>query len=135
MGLFFIYSLKVAFCLIAFYLVFKLLLSKETFHTFNRCVLLLVMVISILLPWLKVTTAEPTAIEEIEEDPDDKVSIMAINGSIEVGDTHGQWVYVYDVYGTLWYKSPAAPYGVSLPGPRVYIVRVGKTVRKVFVDR
>ena len=82
-----------------------------------------------------VATAEPTAIEEIEEDPDDKVSIMAINGSIEVGDTHGQWVYVYDVYGTLWYKSPAAPYGVSLPGPRVYIVRVGKTVRKVFVDR
>ena len=64
MGLFFIYSLKVAFCLIAFYLVFKLLLSKETFHTFNRWVLLLVMVVSILLPWLKVTTAEPTAIAE-----------------------------------------------------------------------
>lgn len=78
MGLFFIYSLKVAFCLIAFYLVFKLLLSKETFHTFNRWVLLLVMVVSILLPWLKVSTAEPTAIAE------GMISLESIIASAEV---------------------------------------------------
>lgn len=78
MGLFFIYSLKVAFCLIAFYLVFKLLLSKETFHTFNRWVLLLVMVVSILLPWLKVTTAEPTAIAE------GMISLESVIASAEV---------------------------------------------------
>ena len=78
MGLFFIYSLKVAFCLIAFYLVFKLLLSKETFHTFNRWVLLLVMVVSILLPWLKLTTAEPTAIAE------GMISLESIIASAEV---------------------------------------------------
>ena len=78
MGLFFIYSLKVAFCLIAFYLVFKLLLSKDTFHTFNRWVLLLVMVVSILLPWLKVTTAEPTAIAE------GMISLESIIASAEV---------------------------------------------------
>ena len=78
MGLFFIYSLKVAFCLIAFYLVFKLLLSKDTFHTFNRWVLLLVMAISILLPWLKVTTAEPTAIAE------GMISLESIIASAEV---------------------------------------------------
>ena len=64
MGLFFIYSLKVAFCLIAFYLVYKLLLSKETFHAFNRVALLTVVVVSILIPFLKVTTAEPAAIAE-----------------------------------------------------------------------
>ena len=58
--MFFIYSLKVGFCLIAFYLFFKLLLSKETFHTFNRMVLLAVMGVSLLIPWLKMTTAEPT---------------------------------------------------------------------------
>ena len=78
MGLFFIYSLKVAFCLIAFYLVFKLLLSKETFHTFNRWVLLLVMVVSILLPWLKVTTADSTAIAE------GMISLESIIASAEV---------------------------------------------------
>ena len=84
MGLFFIYSLKVAFCLIAFYLVFKLLLSKETFHTFNRWVLLLVMVVSILLPWLKVTTAEPTAIAE------GMISLESIIASAEVVNDDAQ---------------------------------------------
>ena len=81
MGLFFIYSLKVAFCLIAFYLLFKLLLSKETFHSFNRLVLLLVMVVSILLPWVKVTTAEPTAIAE------GMISIESVIASAEVVDS------------------------------------------------
>lgn len=81
MGLFFIYSLKVAFCLIAFYLLFKLLLGKETFHSFNRLVLLLVMVVSILLPWVKVTTAEPTAIAE------GMISIESAIASTEVVDS------------------------------------------------
>ena len=64
MGLFFIYSLKVGLCLIAFYLVYKLLLSKETFHTFNRLALLTVIAVSVLIPWLKVTTAEPTTLTQ-----------------------------------------------------------------------
>ena len=81
MGLFFIYSLKVAFCLIVFYLLFKLLLGKETFHSFNRLVLLLVMVVSILLPWVKVTTAEPTAIAE------GMISIESVIASTEVVDS------------------------------------------------
>ncbi len=81
MGLFFIYSLKVAFCLIAFYLLFKLLLSKETFHSFNRLVLLLIMVVSILLPWVKVTTAEPTEIAE------GMISIESVIASAEVVDS------------------------------------------------
>jgi TonB family protein len=71
----------VAFCLIAFYLLFKLLLSKETFHSFNRLVLLLVMVVSILLPWVKVTTAEPTAIAE------GMISIESVIASAEVVDS------------------------------------------------
>ena len=36
LGLFFIYSLKVALCLMAFYLLHKLLLSQEKLHVFNR---------------------------------------------------------------------------------------------------
>ena len=35
-----IYSLKVGVCLAVFYLFFKLLLSRETFHRFNRIVVL-----------------------------------------------------------------------------------------------
>ncbi len=55
MGLFFIYSLKVALCLTAFYLVYKLLLSRETFFGFNRVVLLGIIGVSLLLPLVRFT--------------------------------------------------------------------------------
>ena len=55
MGLFFIYSLKVALCLTAFYLVYKLLLSRETFFGFNRAVLLGIIGVSLLLPSVRFT--------------------------------------------------------------------------------
>ena len=42
MGLFFIYILKASVCLALFYLFYKVLLSKETFHRFNRLALLTV---------------------------------------------------------------------------------------------
>ena len=40
MGVFFIYILKSSVCLVLFYLFFRLLPSKETFHRFNRMALL-----------------------------------------------------------------------------------------------
>ena len=54
-----IYQIKVGICLIAFYLVWKLLLSRETFHRFNRVALLMVMAIALVLPWIKVTLDSP----------------------------------------------------------------------------
>lgn len=45
-----IYSLKVGACLAVFYLFFKLLLSRETFHRLNRMLLLAAMVLSFVLP-------------------------------------------------------------------------------------
>lgn len=82
-----------------------------------------------------VATAEPAAIEEIEEEPEIELNIVGIDGTIYIqGDTHGMWTFIYDVYGNLWYERPAVNNWISLPGPRVYIVRVGKTVRKVFVN-
>ena len=50
-----IYSLKVGGCLAVFYLFFKLLLSRETFHRFNRIVLLGAMVLSFVLPLCVIT--------------------------------------------------------------------------------
>ena len=82
-----------------------------------------------------VATAEPDAIEEIEEDDEPKLTIVGLDGTIYIGgDTHGMWTFIYDVYGNLWYERPAVNNWISLPGPRVYIVRVGKTVRKVFLN-
>ena len=79
-----------------------------------------------------VATAEPAA---IEEEPEIELNIVGIDGTIYIqGDTHGLWIFIYDVYGNLWYERPAVNNWISLPGPRVYIVRVGNTVRKVFVN-
>ena len=50
-----IYQIKVGLCLIAFYLLWKLLLSRETFHRFNRVALLTVMVLALVLPWIRLT--------------------------------------------------------------------------------
>ena len=56
MGVFFIYILKSSVCLVLFYLFFRLLLSKETFHRFNRMALLGVLFFSLLIPCIEVTT-------------------------------------------------------------------------------
>ena len=50
-----IYQIKVGICLIAFYLLWKLLLSRETFHRFNRVALLTVMALAFVLPWVKLS--------------------------------------------------------------------------------
>ncbi|MBR5170513.1 MAG: TonB family protein [Muribaculaceae bacterium] len=58
-----IYQIKVGLCLIAFYLLWKLLLSRETFHRFNRVALLVVMALAMVLPWVKLSldVAAPVA--------------------------------------------------------------------------
>lgn len=50
-----LYSLKVGACLAVFYLFFKLLLSRETFHRLNRIVVLAAMVLSFVLPLCVIT--------------------------------------------------------------------------------
>ena len=52
MGTFFAYTLKAALCLIAYYLFYKLLFSKETFHRFNRIALVTLMLLSLVLPFI-----------------------------------------------------------------------------------
>ena len=83
-----------------------------------------------------VATAQVTAIKEIEEEkPEAHLNIVGLDGTIYIqGDTHGLWTFIYDVYGNLWYERPAVNNWISLPGPRVYIVKVGDMVRKVFLN-
>ncbi len=61
--MFLMYQIKVGLCLIAFYLVWKLLLSRETFHRFNRVALLVIMAVALLLPWVRLSldVAAPVA--------------------------------------------------------------------------
>ncbi|WP_334168477.1 TonB family protein [Phocaeicola paurosaccharolyticus] len=62
MGLLFVYILKSSFSLALFYLFYKLLLNHDTFHRFNRIMLLALIVISALLPLVSTTIAHPTQI-------------------------------------------------------------------------
>ena len=67
MGIFFVYILKTSVCLAMFYLFYRLLLSKETFHRFNRVALLGVLVLSCLIPMIEVTTHDASAFLVLEE--------------------------------------------------------------------
>ena len=51
---FLIYMLKTALCLSVFYLFYRFWLSKETFHRFNRMVLIGLILVAFVIPSLKV---------------------------------------------------------------------------------
>ena len=59
-----IYQIKVGLCLIAFYLLWKLLLSRETFHRFNRVALLTVMALALVLPWIRFSLDTPAPVAQ-----------------------------------------------------------------------
>jgi len=65
MGAFFIYMLKSSVCLVLFYLFFRLLLSKETFHRFNRAALLGVLFFSLLIPCIEMTTRHQVEVQQV----------------------------------------------------------------------
>ena len=56
---FLIYDGKVAIALLVFYLFYRFLLKKETFHRFNRLVLVGTAVLSFLLPLCIITIYKP----------------------------------------------------------------------------
>ena len=64
MGIFFVYILKSSVCLVVFYLFYRLLLARETFHRFNRVALLSILLLSCLLPLVEVTVEEQTEVHQ-----------------------------------------------------------------------
>ena len=63
---FLIYDLKVAALVAVFYMFYRLLLSRETFHTVNRLVLLLTAVASFLLPLCVITIHQTVEVPMVE---------------------------------------------------------------------
>ena len=69
MTLLLLYLLKVSLCIAAFYLVYTVTLSRETFFRLNRFVLLLAVILSIILPvWTLTITKEIIASPEIGQE-------------------------------------------------------------------
>lgn len=60
MGAFFAYILRSAICLVLFYLGYRLLLNRDTFHRFNRYALLSGFVLAALLPFVRVAVEQPS---------------------------------------------------------------------------
>ena len=66
MGTLLIYILKSAVCLAVFYLFYKLLMSRETFHRFNRFSLLGLMIICSIIPFAKISMDTPDETVQVE---------------------------------------------------------------------
>ena len=84
-----IYQIKVGLCLIAFYLLWKLLLSRETFHRFNRVALLTVMVLALVLPWVRLSlnvaapvTQQMVVLEDLIVTPNGQVAAQQSSWSV-----------------------------------------------------
>lgn len=81
-------------------------------------------------------TVAPSAVRQLPADlVDDQPQIYAHDGVIHItGDNTGRWVRVFDTIGRLQFSSPAMSGEVTgLDRNRVYIVVVGRTVKKVFL--
>ncbi|GHV16690.1 hypothetical protein FACS1894169_10760 [Bacteroidia bacterium] len=64
MGDFFVYILKSAACLVVFYLFFRLLLNRDTFHRFNRIAVLCILVLSVIVPFCNIHMDTQTQVNQ-----------------------------------------------------------------------
>ncbi|MBO5678422.1 MAG: TonB family protein [Bacteroidaceae bacterium] len=102
MGAFLAYTLKSAFCLTLFYPAYRLMLSKETFHRFNRIALLALLALSALLPLLSstlpansVTMTMPQVIPTLQPQSIDTVQEVASAPLTTLSWTHALlWIYL-----------------------------------------
>lgn len=138
MGEFFIYSIKVSLCLAAFYLLYKLLLSRDTFHTFNRVTLLSFILLSLVLPWVHVPVDTPTMVYDGRV----QVEQLLITGVVDKGPSPSGLTAIQVLF--LVYVAGAAFFLVretaSLIGLYRFIsgkeyVRTDDGVRIIIVDR
>ncbi len=89
MGIFFIYILKSAVCLSLFYLFYWWLLSKETFHRFNRVALLGILGLSTLIPFIEVTTGRESEVHQAMMDLEQLLSMSESRSRAGEGTTPG----------------------------------------------
>ena len=65
MTTFFLYLMKSVLCLTLFYPFYMVLLSRETFHRFNRMALISILLASAVIPACRITTEEPMLLSQL----------------------------------------------------------------------
>ena len=91
---FLIYQGKTAIILAVFYMFYRLLLSKDTFHRFNRIILLGTAALSFVLPLCVITIHEVVMIPAVQSTPQvfENATIGSVEGVAEVSEPI--WPYV-----------------------------------------
>lgn len=82
MGVFLVYILKSAFCLALLYSFYRLLMSEETFHRFNRVALLALLVMSFALPLITFGEGPIVEVGEMAMNAESAVAIDAADANM-----------------------------------------------------
>lgn len=85
------YDAKAAVALLVFYLFYRFLLKKETFHRFNRIVLVGTAVLSFLLPLCIITIHKPVEMEPVVPEPVVVAADMATQESVPLVEPNLPW--------------------------------------------
>ena len=90
MGIFFIYILKSAICLSLFYLFYRLLLSRETFHRLNRMALLGILFLSLSIPIIELTTTRGSEVHQAVQTVEHLLVMVETMNSVDVATTQSE---------------------------------------------
>ena len=98
MGLFFVYILKSSICLAVFYLFYRLLMARETFHRFNRFALLGILLLSCLLPLIEVSVKQHSEVTQtmltLEQLLMMADAMSSVGPKVQVQDSTSVWIKV-----------------------------------------
>ena len=106
MGDFFVYILKSSVCLATFYLFYRLLLSRETFHRFNRIALLSVIILSVAIPFIRIMTEESVALQRPMQNLEYLLQMAQMQTEVEVQTGDSFWLpllFVVYLVGCLFF--------------------------------
>lgn len=103
MAALFIYSVKVSLCMIVFYFAYKMLLSRETFHRFNRIAILSMLVLSMLLPLVRLSSSAENGLSRGLVAMEHAVYVSAEVVSADSGLSLVQWGFVVYSLGVVFF--------------------------------
>lgn len=98
MGELFVYILKSSLCLAAFYLFFKLMLSRETLYKFNRVVLLSLFAIALLIPFIHISLTKDVPYSGLALNIDQLIAMAASEDSVTVAEKSSVDVWIPGIF-------------------------------------
>lgn len=118
MGILFVYMFKSALCLAAFYMLYKWAMNRDTFHNYNRAVLLGMLVLAAVIPFIKYTVEQTTAVNQ----PFMAIEDLLMMGAVMVEDDAPATFSITWQHVLLW---------VYLLGVLVFAVLYGRNIVKM----